>query len=488
MSDNVRFHSKHHGKAHHTTASPGYHDSAVDPIASSGSPFMGNFNLSGSHVYYDTSVAADTSKTIGYSDFVDKYDPLYTTVKTQSSSWTVLSGDYWSVTSNTQHPNDLTNNVGIGTNVAGEKLTVSGNISASGGLSALGGINYFGGSVGIGTTSPTADLTVGDGTSSESISINKSTSGTANLNFLNAGNAKVYFQADVDEHLRIATNNSVKMSILENGNVGIGTTAPTSNLHVHGDPGTSNYLAYLYNSGAAGAKHGLNAQIASSAATAYGLRVNTGGSTNTLAAMGDGKVGIGTAAPNHELTVVGDISATGTIHGTDNLPTGGIMSYAGGTAPTGWLLCDGSTVSSTTYNALYLVIGTTYGGDSSNFALPDLRGRMVAGVDAMNNSVGSGGGAASRLAHASTLAAASGTYTETLSTHQIPGHTHEQVHGQLVNSAATAFPSTGNYGGSTFGGGTDDDTAFRSNTFSKGGDQAHNNMPPYLCLNYIIKT
>ena len=96
MSDNVRFHSKHHGKAHHTIASPGYHDSAVDPIASSGSPFMGNFNLSGSHVYYDTSVAADTSKTIGYSDFVDKYDPLYTTVKTQSSSWTVLSGDYWS--------------------------------------------------------------------------------------------------------------------------------------------------------------------------------------------------------------------------------------------------------------------------------------------------------------------------------------------------------------------------------------------------------
>ena len=113
---------------------------------------------------------------------------------------------------------------------------------------------------------------------------------------------------------------------------------------------------------------------------------------------------------------------------------------------------------------------------------------MVAGVDAMNNSVGSGGGAASRLAHASTLAAASGTYTETLSTHQIPGHTHEQVHGQLVNSAATAFPSTGNYGGSTFGGGTTDDTAFRSNTFSTGGDQAHNNMPPYLCLNYIIKT
>ena len=111
MSDNVRFHSKHHGKAHHTTASPGYHDSAVDPIASSASPFMGNFNLYGSNVYYDTSVAADTSRTIGYTDFVDKYDPMYTTVSTQCSSGTVLSCDYLSVSSGTQHPNDLSNNV-----------------------------------------------------------------------------------------------------------------------------------------------------------------------------------------------------------------------------------------------------------------------------------------------------------------------------------------------------------------------------------------
>ena len=92
-----------------------------------------------------------------------------------------------------------------------------------------------GGNVGIGTTNPVAHLTVGDGTGSETISINKSTSGSATLSFLNAGSTKVYLQADSNEHLRIATNNAVHMSILENGNVGIGHTSPTAKLHVDGD-------------------------------------------------------------------------------------------------------------------------------------------------------------------------------------------------------------------------------------------------------------
>ena len=160
MSDNVRFHSKHHGKAHHTTASPGYHDSAVDPIASSGSPFMGNFNLSGSHVYYDTSVAADTSITIGYSEFVNRYEKVFTTVKTNSGSWTATGNSKWTVASDNLYPQTISNNLGLGTTVADEKLTVSGNISASGGLSALGGINYFGGNVGIGTNAPSSNLHV----------------------------------------------------------------------------------------------------------------------------------------------------------------------------------------------------------------------------------------------------------------------------------------------------------------------------------------
>ena len=65
-------------------------------------------------------------------------------------------------------------------------------------------------------------------------------------------------------------------------------------------------------------------------------------------------------------------------------PVGSLIMYAGSSAPTGWLLCDGSAVSRSTYD-LFSAIGTNYGaGDgSSTFALPDLRGRMPLGLDNM---------------------------------------------------------------------------------------------------------
>ena len=59
-------------------------------------------------------------------------------------------------------------------------------------------------------------------------------------------------------------------------------------------------------------------------------------------------------------------------------PAGAIQMYAGPSAPAGWLLCDGSVVSSNAYPALYAAIGTTYGGSAAAFALPDMRGRCVA--------------------------------------------------------------------------------------------------------------
>jgi hypothetical protein len=63
-------------------------------------------------------------------------------------------------------------------------------------------------------------------------------------------------------------------------------------------------------------------------------------------------------------------------------PTGSVISFAGSTAPSGWLLCDGSAVSRSTYSALFSVVGTTYGvGDgSTTFNVPDLMGRMPMGA------------------------------------------------------------------------------------------------------------
>ena len=100
MSDNVRFHSKHHGKSHHTKVTQGYHDSAIDPIASSTSPFMGDFHLSGCAVIYDTTVVADTSKTVCYNDFITYYDGTYTTVRDNSGSWTATGNSKWTVDGN----------------------------------------------------------------------------------------------------------------------------------------------------------------------------------------------------------------------------------------------------------------------------------------------------------------------------------------------------------------------------------------------------
>jgi len=86
------------------------------------------------------------------------------------------------------------------------------------------------------------------------------------------------------------------------------------------------------------------------------------------------------------------------------VPTGGQMSYAGSTLPSGWLFCDGSAVSRTTFATLFTAISTVYGvGDgSTTFNLPDKRGRISVGMDDMNNTVGTGGGAASVITDAST--------------------------------------------------------------------------------------
>jgi microcystin-dependent protein len=66
---------------------------------------------------------------------------------------------------------------------------------------------------------------------------------------------------------------------------------------------------------------------------------------------------------------------------TGSRPAGFVDMYAGATAPTGWLLCDGASVSTTTYAALFTAIGYTYGGASGSFNLPDLRGQFLRGLD-----------------------------------------------------------------------------------------------------------
>lgn len=112
--------------------------------------------------------------------------------------------------------------------------------------------------------------------------------------------------------------------------------------------------------------------------------------------------------------------------GGGSMPTGSVLNFAGSAAPTGYLLCYGQAVSRTSYAALFAVISTTYGaGDgATTFNVPDLRGRVAAGLDSM------GGTAANRLTAGgsgvtgSTLGGTGGAETVTISTSQMPSHTH----------------------------------------------------------------
>ena len=158
------------------------------------------------------------------------------------------------------------------------------------------------------------------------------------------------------------------------------------------------------------------------------------------------------------------------------MPTSTILPYAGSAAPTGYFLCDGSAKSRTTYASLFAIIGTTYGvGDgSTTFNIPDLRGRVIAGQDDM------GGSSANRLTGQSggvdgdILGGSGGSETHTLSTAQMPSHSH-------TYSAHTGLGASGSGGAAQL-------SSTSANTSSSGGDQAHNNVQPTIILNYIIKT
>jgi microcystin-dependent protein len=181
--------------------------------------------------------------------------------------------------------------------------------------------------------------------------------------------------------------------------------------------------------------------------------------------------------------------------GAGAVPVGVVNPFAGATAPSGWLLCYGQAVSRTAYPVLFTTLSTTYGsGDgSTTFNIPDMRGRAVAGKDDM------GGTAASRLtatvlSAANTLGATGGTQTHTMTSAEMPSHTHIQdSHGHTVRGEAQTYPGNAllpylqPYYNLT---GTADSRAIIATTATNqntGGGSAHLNTQPTIVLNYIIK-
>jgi microcystin-dependent protein len=158
---------------------------------------------------------------------------------------------------------------------------------------------------------------------------------------------------------------------------------------------------------------------------------------------------------------------------------GEIRLFGGNFAPRGWAFCNGQLLDISTYDALYTLLGTTYGGDGVNtFGLPDLRGRVPVGQ-------GQGPGLSSRV-----IGQMAGTETVSLTAPQLPQHTHAP---RAVPSAATqASPANGTWAVTgpppPYSSGTPAAVMNPGAIGSAGGGQPHENMIPFLGLSFIIAT
>ena len=158
------------------------------------------------------------------------------------------------------------------------------------------------------------------------------------------------------------------------------------------------------------------------------------------------------------------------VSGGDTLPIGIILPFSDDTIPEGYMLCDGSAISRTTYATLFSVIGTTYGvGDgSTTFNLPNLKGRVPVGYDSTDSNF-------------DTLGETGGEKAHTLTVNEMPSHSHDLTY---VKSAITPLDTAGISGYNQNNTGTGTKTNAVENT---GGGEAYNNLQPYQVVNYIIK-
>lgn len=199
---------------------------------------------------------------------------------------------------------------------------------------------------------------------------------------------------------------------------------------------------------------------------------------------------------------------------TPLIPTGSIIQFGGSVSPSGWLMCNGQEISKTTYSALYSVIGDLYGSPffSTNFVLPDLRGRTSIGNGNLNGTgsvypLGTSGGSESHVITISEMP--SHTHTGTIA--ESGSHTHSYQDAYFAESGGYKPSSNSVYG---TGAGSDYDNGFYFRTetspyysstpsniqtstsgththtitnSSTGSGVAFNLVQPYVVVSYIIR-
>lgn len=202
------------------------------------------------------------------------------------------------------------------------------------------------------------------------------------------------------------------------------------------------------------------------------------------------------------------MNATAALVQAAGMPSGSIGAYAGSSAPSGWLLCDGTSYAQSSYPNLYSAIGTVYGSSGGGyFSVPNLLGRITCGVNSGDSNFQglnvSGGQKQVTITTATMPSHNHGVYDPGHGHGlQDPGHSHSMTKAQWQTEATS---QQANYGPTVMGqtdqqGGGYTQQAGTSNIgiqgsgsniqglYQTGNDQGHNNMQQFMVLLYIIKT
>lgn len=154
---------------------------------------------------------------------------------------------------------------------------------------------------------------------------------------------------------------------------------------------------------------------------------------------------------------------------------GEIRMFAGNYPPMDWEFCNGQLLPIAQYSELFALLGTTYGGDGvSNFALPDLRGRIPVNQ-------GQGPGLSNRI-----MGQRGGTEEVALSVEQLPSHTHQVAISTAAGTLAEPADAFWAAGINQYSSSAPNGLMNAGAITSTGENQAHENMMPYLCISYII--
>jgi microcystin-dependent protein len=266
-------------------------------------------------------------------------------------------------------------NVGIGTNSPSEKLTVFGNISASGSITTNEIYSRH--------LELAQDRGSGDG---------------AHIDFKTLPNEDYDCRIiQEDNGLQVSTGGNgasfVRMTILSGGNVGINTGTPNERLTVAGNL-SARGLLYIGGSGGGRVYHNDEANTTRWESGILGFAgerdwslYDAQAAQSRVTVLTSGNVGIGTRTPNENLTVVGNISASGIIYSQGQIagasPTGSVMYYCLPSAPTGWIECNGAAITVamgsayTALRALLINASNPFGVVGSDPKIPDLRGKFI---------------------------------------------------------------------------------------------------------------